>query len=74
MSYQDIVVDDSGGIRTITLNRPEAGNKLRDGTCVELSHALQRFRIEPSLSPSRSSPRSTASRSAAAMCCTTSAT
>jgi naphthoate synthase len=49
VTYQDIVVADSDGIRTITLNRPEAGNKLRDVTCVELSDALQRFRIEPSL-------------------------
>ena len=30
MSYQDIIVTDFDGIRTITLNRPEAGNKLRD--------------------------------------------
>lgn len=49
MSYQDILVDDANGVRTITINREGTGNKLRDVTCVELSDALQRFRIEPSL-------------------------
>ncbi|GAA5149538.1 enoyl-CoA hydratase-related protein [Pseudonocardia eucalypti] len=49
MSYQDIVVDDLDGIRTITLNRPENGNKLRDQTCLELVDALQWFRVEPAL-------------------------
>ena len=49
MSYQDIVVEDSDGVRLITINREGSGNKLRDVTCVELSDALQRFRIDPAL-------------------------
>src|SRR3984885_13875415 len=49
MSYRDILVSDAEGIRTITLNRPEAGNKFRDVTCVELLDALQRFRTAPDL-------------------------
>ena len=47
--YTDLLVDDADGVRTITLNRPDAGNKLRDVTCVELCDALQRFRIDPGL-------------------------
>jgi naphthoate synthase len=49
VTYRDIVVSDAEGIRTITMNRPEAGNKFRDITCVELLHALQRFRTAPDL-------------------------
>ena len=41
MTYQDIVVADSDGIRTITLNRPEAGNKLRDVTCIVRSEMMR---------------------------------
>lgn len=49
MSYQDIttVVDDA--VLTITLNRPEAGNKFRHQTCLELFDALQKLRLDPSL-------------------------
>ncbi|SEB63359.1 enoyl-CoA hydratase-related protein [Rhodococcus koreensis] len=47
--YQDIVVDVEGPVVTITINREEAGNKLRAETCLELSDALQRFRINPEL-------------------------
>ncbi|MGV0794054.1 enoyl-CoA hydratase-related protein [Mycolicibacterium sp. XJ1819] len=49
MTYRDILVNDADGVLTITLNRPEAGNKFRDVTCVELLDALQRFRISPNL-------------------------
>jgi len=49
VSYTDILVDDADGVRTITLNRESAGNKLRDVTCIELCDALQRFRIDPAL-------------------------
>jgi naphthoate synthase len=45
--YQDILVDVDGPVVTITLNREEAGNKFRVQTCLELSDALQRFRITP---------------------------
>ncbi|MFV9428992.1 enoyl-CoA hydratase-related protein [Rhodococcus aetherivorans] len=47
--YQDIIVDVDGPVVTITINREEAGNKLRAETCLELSDALQRFRINPEL-------------------------
>lgn len=49
MTYRDIVVSDADGVLTITLNRPDTGNKFRDVTCVELLDALQRFRISPEL-------------------------
>ncbi|GAB3563307.1 enoyl-CoA hydratase-related protein [Amycolatopsis endophytica] len=48
-SYRDIAVDRDGPVLTITLNRPEAGNKFRHETCLELSDALQRFRLDPAL-------------------------
>lgn len=47
--YQDIEVETDGSVLTLTINRPHAGNKFRAETCLELSHALQRFRIDPSL-------------------------
>ncbi|KAA9162657.1 crotonase [Amycolatopsis acidicola] len=48
-SYTDILVDRDGPVLTITLNRPENGNKFRHETCLELSDALQRFRVDPAL-------------------------
>ena len=47
--YEDILVDRSGAILTLTINREKAGNKLRNETCLELSDALQRFRLDPAL-------------------------
>lgn len=47
--YKDIVVDADGPVVTITINREEAGNKFRAETCLELSDALQRFRLDPQL-------------------------
>jgi naphthoate synthase len=47
--YGDIVVDRDEAVVTITLNRPEAGNKFRHQTCLELFDALQHFRLDPSL-------------------------
>ncbi|WP_033288976.1 enoyl-CoA hydratase-related protein [Amycolatopsis jejuensis] len=47
--YADITVDRDGPVLTITLDRPDAGNKFRHGTCLELSDALQRFRLDPAL-------------------------
>jgi naphthoate synthase len=47
--YDDIVVDRDEAVLTMTLNRPEAGNKFRHQTCLELFDALQRFRLDPSL-------------------------
>lgn len=48
-NYTDILVDTDGAVLTITIDREDAGNKLRVQTCLEISDALQRFRIDPSL-------------------------
>ncbi|MBK1789034.1 enoyl-CoA hydratase-related protein [Prauserella cavernicola] len=48
-SYTDITVERDGPVATIAINRPEAGNKFRHETCLELSDALQRFRLDPAL-------------------------
>ena len=47
--YEDILVDRDGAVLTLTINREAAGNKFRHQTCLELSDALQRFRIDPQL-------------------------
>jgi naphthoate synthase len=47
--YTDIVVDRDGAVVSIAIDRPDAGNKFRHQTCVELSDALQRFRLDPAL-------------------------
>ncbi len=47
--YTDIVVDRDGAVVTIAIDRPEAGNKFRHQTCLELFDALQRFRLDPAL-------------------------
>lgn len=47
--YTDILVTTDGPVLTITINRPDAGNKFRVQTCLELWDALQRFRLDPSL-------------------------
>ena len=49
MNYEDIIISTDGPVLTITLNRPEAGNKFRHKTCLELFDALQRFRVDPGL-------------------------
>ncbi|MEV0178973.1 enoyl-CoA hydratase-related protein [Streptomyces sp. NPDC050625] len=49
MTYDDILIDRDGAVLVITINRPEAGNKLRHQTCLELVDALQRFRLDPQL-------------------------
>jgi naphthoate synthase len=44
MSYADILVDvGSNGVTTVTINRPEAGNKFRPETARELAAALRDF-------------------------------
>ncbi|WP_225824031.1 enoyl-CoA hydratase-related protein [Streptomyces naphthomycinicus] len=48
-TYEDILTSTDGPVLTITINRPEAGNKLRPRTCLELHHALQRLRMDPEL-------------------------
>jgi naphthoate synthase len=47
--YTDIRVERSDAVLTLTIDRQDAGNKLRGQTLVELFDALQRFRTDPSL-------------------------
>jgi len=47
MSYTDILLDVTGGVATITINRPEHANKFRAQTARELADALRRLRDEP---------------------------
>ncbi|MFC9355091.1 enoyl-CoA hydratase-related protein [Rhodococcus sp. NPDC057014] len=49
MTYNDILTTIDGPVLTITLNRPDAGNKFRHQTCLELFDALQKFRLDPQL-------------------------
>ena len=49
MTYDDILTSIDGPVVTISLNRPELGNKFRRQTCLELFDALQRFRLDPAL-------------------------
>lgn len=48
-TYDDIITTTDGPVLTIMLNRPDAGNKFRRQTCLELFDALQRFRLDPEL-------------------------
>lgn len=47
--YSDILTEASGPVLTLTINRPEAGNKLRTQTLLELKDAFQRFRLDREL-------------------------
>lgn len=49
MSYEDLLVTTDGPVLTITINRPDAGNKLRAKTCLELFDVLQKLRLDPAL-------------------------
>jgi naphthoate synthase len=49
VSYRDILTATDGPVRTITINRPDAGNKIRPETAHELIAALQDFRTDPAL-------------------------
>lgn len=49
MTYDDILTSIDGPVLTITINRPDAGNKFRHRTCLELFDALQRLRLDPQL-------------------------
>ena len=46
---EDLLVSREGAVLTIAINRPEAGNKFRHQTCLELFSALQQFRLDPEL-------------------------
>ena len=47
--YEDIRFESADGIVTLTINRPQNGNKLRVQTAHELADALRRFRADPHL-------------------------
>jgi naphthoate synthase len=49
LSYEDILTTVDDAVLTITINRPEAGNKFRHQTCLELFDAFQKLRLDPSL-------------------------
>ena len=49
MTYDDLLTSTDGSVLTITINRPDAGNKFRHQTCLELADALQRFRLDRQL-------------------------
>ncbi|WP_172652744.1 enoyl-CoA hydratase-related protein [Rhodococcus opacus] len=49
MTYNDILTKIDGPVLTITLNRPDAGNKFRHQTCLEIFDALQKFRLDREL-------------------------
>ncbi len=50
MSYQDLLIDMSDGIATITVNRPQAMNALRLSTLQELADAVQTLIKAPEVS------------------------
>ncbi|SNR55994.1 enoyl-CoA hydratase-related protein [Actinomadura mexicana] len=47
--YTDITAQVDGPVVTISIDRPDHGNKFRHQTCLELFDALQRFRLDPGL-------------------------
>lgn len=47
--FTDLLVEEDGGVLTITINRPENGNMFRPLTCLELAAALRRLRDDPAL-------------------------
>ncbi|MDI6520323.1 enoyl-CoA hydratase-related protein [Streptomyces coelicoflavus] len=47
--YDDILVDRADAVLTLTINRPDTGNKFRHQTCLEITDTLQRYRLDPSL-------------------------
>jgi naphthoate synthase len=47
--YQDLRTEVDGSVLTIRLDRPDAGNKFRVTTCLELADAFQRFRTDRGL-------------------------
>ena len=49
MRYEDIKVENSGGVSTITMNRPDNANMFRRQTTLELAEALRNLRDDPGL-------------------------
>lgn len=48
-AYEDIRIDQDGAVLVITIDRPEAGNKLRPQTCIEIVDAIRVLKLDPSL-------------------------
>lgn len=48
-TYSDILTEVDGPVLTITINRPDSGNRLRETTCLELSDAFRWLRSDRSL-------------------------
>ena len=48
-AFEDILVAREGAVLIITIDRPEAGNKLRPQTCLEIVDAIRMLRLDPSL-------------------------
>ncbi|MFJ6651415.1 enoyl-CoA hydratase-related protein [Microbacterium sp. NPDC091313] len=48
-TYEDIRVERHGAVLVMTIDRAEAGNKLRPRTCVELVDAIRELRLDPAL-------------------------
>jgi len=48
-AFEDILVERDGPVLTITINRPESGNKLRAQTCLEIVDALRLLKMDPAL-------------------------
>lgn len=49
MAYQNILTEDSSGVRTITINRPKQLNALNKETIAELSSAIGEAEADPSV-------------------------
>jgi len=49
MSFEDLLVEESGPLLRVTINRPEAGNKFRVQTTLELAEVFRRFRADRGL-------------------------
>lgn len=49
MSTRDVKVENSGGVSTITINRPDNANMFRRQTTLELAEALRNLRDDPAL-------------------------
>jgi naphthoate synthase len=47
--FEDLIIEREGAVATITLNRPEAGNKLRARTCREIVDVLTAIKLDRSL-------------------------
>lgn len=49
MSFEDLLVTESGPVLRVTINRPDAGNKFRVQTAVELAEVFRAFRANRTL-------------------------